>query len=295
MIISVINHTHGKLKDEAVQEVIRAINRQITQDFEPYWSFGAELRLEGKSGPQPTKQSLPDMRGDAVIYLWDGSDVPGAIGYHDANNSGIPYGFVFTDISAQIGEPWSVTLSHEALELIGDPEANLLVMGPHPAHPARIAFHWFEMCDAVQNEQYDIDGVKVSNFVLPLYFTVNNETGSRNDFLGRAYGGKSLVSFNINPGGYVGFFDPATNNWDTFSRKGDKTAERRLELKSQLKQARRSVQYKCFGARPAMLQATGRFGAGRHQAFDVEHIAREAVLMAAGPRTRRRKLQAKRK
>lgn len=54
-----------------MQEAIRAINRQIVEDFEPYWSLGARLRLEGKSGKKPSKQNLADMRGDAVIYLWD--------------------------------------------------------------------------------------------------------------------------------------------------------------------------------------------------------------------------------
>ena len=54
MIISIINHTNGKVKDEELQEAIRAINRQIAEDFEPYWSLGARLRLEGKSGKKPS-------------------------------------------------------------------------------------------------------------------------------------------------------------------------------------------------------------------------------------------------
>ena len=67
MIISIINHTNGQVSDEELQFAIRAINRQIAEDFEPYWSLGAELRLEGKSGKKPQKQSISDMRGDAVI------------------------------------------------------------------------------------------------------------------------------------------------------------------------------------------------------------------------------------
>jgi len=42
MIISIINRSH-RLKDEQVQNAIRAINRQVAEDFEPYWSFGATL------------------------------------------------------------------------------------------------------------------------------------------------------------------------------------------------------------------------------------------------------------
>ena len=50
MIISILNHTNGQITDEQLQVAIRAINRQIAGDFEPYWSIGGELRLEGKSG-----------------------------------------------------------------------------------------------------------------------------------------------------------------------------------------------------------------------------------------------------
>jgi hypothetical protein len=243
MIISVINHTNGRLLDEQVQTAIRAINRQINEDFEPYWSLRAQLRLEGRSTPQPTKQTLPDMRGDAVIYLWDKSDVAGALGYHDRNDPGIPFGFVFLDIIEKYGENWTVTLSHEALEAILDPEVNLLAKGPHPTDPGRDVFHWYEACDAVQAETYQIDHIDVSNFVLPLYFTEDNELGSRNDFLGRSYNGQTLKSFGVNPGGYIGFFDPTTGSTDTFSMKGDAIAARRLEFKKLAKEARRAVRY----------------------------------------------------
>jgi hypothetical protein len=115
MIISIINHSNGQVTDEQLQGAVRAINRQIAEDYEPYWSIGATLRLEGRSGQKPEKQNIADMRGDAVIYLWDKVDVEGALGYHDANNRGIPYGFVFTELSKKLVENWTVTLSHEAL------------------------------------------------------------------------------------------------------------------------------------------------------------------------------------
>ncbi len=244
MIISVINHTNGKVSDEELQVAIRAINQQIEQDFEPYWSLGAQLRLEGKSGNKPSKQNLADMRGSAVLYMWDQMDVDGALGYHDQNNRGIPFGFVFTDLAQQLGEPWSVTLSHEALELIGDQEVNLLVGGPHPANPDKLVFHWYEMCDAVQAETYALDDVVVSNFVLPLYFTGSEELGGRNDFLGRSHNGNTLRSFGVNPGGYIGFFDPETGKMDTYFGRNDALAQKRLELKGRAKGARRSLRYR---------------------------------------------------
>ena len=74
-------------------------------------------------------------------------------------------------------------------------------MGPHPQAPSADVFFWYEMCDAVQDEVYKVDGIDVSNFLLPLYFTSDVEAGCRNDFLGRFYNGKALESFGINPGG----------------------------------------------------------------------------------------------
>ncbi|MGE0453994.1 MAG: S8 family serine peptidase [Vicinamibacteria bacterium] len=237
MIISIINRSAGALEDEDLQQAIRAVNRQIAEDFEPYWSMGATLRLEGHKGGGP--QSASDMRGDAILYVSNKADVADALGYHERNNHGIPYGFVFLDVAKEVEEDWRVTLSHEALEMIADPEVNLLVQGPHPEDPERQVFHWYEVCDAVQAESYVVDGVPVSNFVLPLYFTSEAEPGGRNDFLGRRYKGRSLQSFGVNPGGYIGFFDPEEKEHVTFAP--DPEAKRRMGIKYRVGKARRAV------------------------------------------------------
>ena len=237
MIISVINRSQT-ISDEKVQEVIRAINRQIAQDFEPYWSFGATLRLEGPIGQQPSIRTLSDMRGDAVLYLLDGSSALDATGVHQANYKDIPYGFVFLGLCEQIQEDWSVTLSHEALELVGDPMCNLLVEGNHPIDRRRRVFHLFEMCDAVQAETYFIDGVEVSNFVLPSYFSIGEQEGRRNDFLGRVHDGKTLASFGMNPGGYINIYDAKSGKWEQPMCEGDDAALLRKKLKSKLKAGR---------------------------------------------------------
>lgn len=279
MIISVINHAHGSISDAELQAVIRGVNRQIAEDFEPYWSLGATLRLEGRSEKAPSKLHMLDLRGDAILYLWDKVDVDDALGYHDQNARGIPYGFVFTELAKELGESWSVTLSHEALELIADPEVNLLVMGPHPANPNKTVFHWYEMSDAVQNETYEIDGVQVSNFVLPLYFTGSDEPGGRNDFLGTSNGGKPLNSFGVNPGGYVGFYNPETGKHETFTRKGDAVAKRRLMIKGEARSSRRAQRYARFA--PAASADVPGEGGPRRAAGAPRAAARDA---AAAPR-----------
>jgi len=229
------------MPDEAVLRVIRAINRQIAEDFAPYWGQPATLRLEGRAAARPDREKPPELRGDAILYLWDETDVEGALGYHDENSIGLPVGFVFTALSEELGEPYSVTLSHEALELIGDANVNKLAAGPHPGDPNKWVLHWYEMCDAVQAESYEIDDVAVSNFVLPLYLTPEEQPGGRNDFLGRAHNGATLKSFGVNPGGYVGFLDPETNQMETWSAPHDQEAERRLRIKEKAGMTRRSV------------------------------------------------------
>ena len=105
------------------------------------------------------------------------------------------------------------------------------------------------MCDAVQAESYEIEGIEVSNFVLPLYFTYDSEKntdelGSRNDFLGtiNQVTGQTLASFGVNPGGYVVVRDPEQKIWYTHTP--DEKAEVRKEIKSQAEEVRRAMRYK---------------------------------------------------
>lgn len=291
MLISVINHTRGRKKvgDRELQDVIRAINRQIEEDFAPVWGMTARLRLEGRAQKDADEATNADMRGDAILYLLTTvADAGDALGFHDLNNSGVPFGFVYTELSEENGEDWSVTLSHEALELIADPEANLLVMGPHPDDEHTV-FHWFEMCDAVQAETYKIDGITLSNFVLPLYFTGTrdvDEPGARNNFLGTP-----LPSFGVTPGGYVGFYDPKTGDMGDFHAAHDALAEHRMKVKAQAMKTRRANRYKAAGAKtrqraavaaPApATEAAGEIAASQLRAGDVLLYRREGWLSDA--------------
>ena len=246
MLISVVNFTRT-LKDEDVQTVLRAVNTQIALDFEPYWHMGARLRLEG-AGSRLDRQAPPELRGDAIIYLWDRhADVSDAVGYHKANRHGLPYGFVFAQIAKELREPWSVTLSHEALELIADPESNTVVAGPCPGQRHRYVFYWYEVCDAVQDETYRVLGVDVSNFVLPSYFSAHPKAGGRNDFLGHQHKGKRLAPFGVNPGGYVGYYDPKTSREKSIT--ADQRAQRRIHVKKKLGKAHRHHRYRHISRR----------------------------------------------
>ena len=96
------------------------------------------------------------------------------------------------------------------------------------------------MCDAVQAESYKVDGVAVSNFVLPLYFTMGEQVGARNDLLNR--GPKPLRSFGIKDGGYIGFYDPDVKDHVTVP--ADAKGQHRLTTKEPMGRTRRGLLYR---------------------------------------------------
>lgn len=213
-VIAVVDQS-GEPRDE-VARVVAAVNQQISQDFAPsWWGLAGHLDVwpEEVGVPDPER----DTRADAVLYLVPTPNLPDALGFHDLAKSGRPYGFVFTELARSLGEHWSTTLSHEALELLLDPEANLYAEGPHPLDRRRSVFHWREASDAVQSYTYFGEaGVALADFLLPAYFTRQLEPSRNTHFLGHTIAGKpDLPSFGIAPGGYVGYLDPKTGRTET--------------------------------------------------------------------------------
>lgn len=216
--IAIINFSMH-LSDQAVQEAIRAVNRQIVEDFAPIWGAGRMLRLHAAGFDPTDPDSLEEepVQADSVIYLVDQPTLPGALGFHDMNARGLPFGFVFIlDLS-----DWTVTLSHEVLELISDPTVNIFVPGPDPRDSTNWVLHAYENCDAVERTSYEIDGVRVSNFLTPHYFTFGDKPGTRNDFLG-----VGVTSFGVTRGSHIAFFDLSTNTWEVFYGRMDPTLMR---------------------------------------------------------------------
>ena len=245
MLISVINRSIG-VTDAELQTAVRAINRQLEEDFYPHWQFGARLRLDsagrvrGERARPVDLPKLPGRRGDAVLYIEDSATMAATEGYHDGNNADVPFGFVFLDACSTGSDSWTVALSHEAIELVGDPLNNLLVQGPHPTDHRHLVFHQFELCDAVSGESYQIEGVDVQNFLLPGWFSRAVVPGARNDFLGRVEPGESLPPFGIAPGGYLLFWDdraPEGRKWTPHYDTGDGMAGRQAAAKVEAKMA----------------------------------------------------------
>jgi hypothetical protein len=205
--IAVINFA-STLTDQAAQEAIRAVNRQVMEDFAPIWGYGRLLKLHAVdfNPADPDSLSPQKVPADSAMYLVDEASLPGALGFHDLNTHDVPVGFVF------VLDPndWTVTLSHEALELILDPTVNIFVPGPDPRNPTNIVLHTYEACDAVERISYSIDGIAVSDFLTPSYFTIGDAHGTRNDFLGIG-----VPSFGVTPNSHIAFFDLMTGSFET--------------------------------------------------------------------------------
>ena len=223
--IAVINQS-TRLTQERSRKAVAAINRQLKEHFFPAWHIAARCKLVS---PKVDVKKLTD---ECLMLIQDHA-TDDALGYHDkVLGTGKPYGYVFLDTSKDLDEAWTVTLSHEVLELVLNPVTNFHAIGRHPKE-ARTVAHWLEACDAVQDQTYTIDRVEVSDFLLPLYFTPEREKGANNDYLG-----KRLDSLGLTPGGYQGFFDPKTGKDETVF--ADKRAREREAIKSQLGTLRRS-------------------------------------------------------
>ncbi len=206
--IAIINFSSA-LSDQDVQDAIRVVNRQVVEDFMPIWGGGRTLKLHATVFDPADEDTLKEeeIRAESVIYLIDQGNIPMALGYHSLNSSELPFGFVFTEF---INE-WTVTLSHEVLELIIDPTANIFVPGPDPrdpTNPDKFVLHTYEVCDAVERTSYRIDGIRVSNFITPAWFAAGDAAGTRNDFLG-----VDVPSFQATTGSHLAFFDLLENEF----------------------------------------------------------------------------------
>jgi len=209
MIISVVNQTNGEIADPDLLAAIRVVNQQIANDFAPYWHMPATLRLEGTRLDQPRANAAGVVRGDAVLYVTSETGMGDPEGFHERNFRGVPYGVVYSQISEETGDPWSVTLSHEVIELIADPQGNNYIMGRSPHDARKTVFYWFELCDAVSSQTYEIDGIALQSFLLPAYFEPPTP-GARTNFLGL-----ELAPFGIAPESYLGYYDPERHSQET--------------------------------------------------------------------------------
>jgi hypothetical protein len=182
------------LKDEEVTAAMSSLQTQISRDFAPAWGIDAELSFAGHESAKP-----PD--GTWWLAILDDADQASAYGYHDVTNDHLPLGKVFAATDIKNGKQWTVTASHELLEMIVDPEINLAVL--EQGDPSTVGMLYaYEVCDPCESEAhgYQIDGVLVSDFVFPAWFQGSRARNSAQfDFCKHIH-----EPFELAAGGYIG-------------------------------------------------------------------------------------------
>jgi len=208
--VAVVNAS-SVLTDKQITPVIQALQVQVSTHFAPVWGTDAQLIqvLQGQKVPAGAWQ----------LVILDDSDTAGALGYHDLTSEGYPIGKVFAGTDMKYGNLWSVTASHELLEMLGDADINLTVQVDDTTFIA------YENCDACEDDSlgYFIllkngPKVKVSDFVTPAWFMANPPAGAKLDFAGHI-----SQPFQLLPGGYIGVWTPQ-GGWTQKTAEGDTKA-----------------------------------------------------------------------
>ncbi len=184
----------GQLAPSIVAKAAAALQKQATRDFGPIWDVAA------------TVDAFPSLN-DVPLGYWPiivGQEGQGGGGVHlDRDNQP----FALVDFTPD----WSVTASHECLEMLADPFGNRLIAGdgPDPARPGRVEF-LVEVCDPceVPDLGYTVNGVPVSDFYTPLYFEPPQPAAAkRYDFMGNITAPRQVLR-----GGYLSWRE-ADGNW----------------------------------------------------------------------------------
>lgn len=188
------------LTDAEIATAIAALQIQINRDFAPAWNVSATLVAVAKGKAPPI--------GAWVMNLMDISDQAGALGYHDLTADGLPLGKVFVKDDLKFGLSWTVTLSHEILESLGDPYIQNAVFIQKTNTTGTL--YALEVCDPCEDDSigYLINGVQVSDFVYPTWFEVFRRANSTKfDHMGILTAPLQLAK-----GGYIGTFVVAPNS-----------------------------------------------------------------------------------
>lgn len=197
------------LSDAEVKKHVVAIQHQIRNEWANIWGYDADLIFMPKNAP-------PRSGMWHAVYL-DNADQAGALGYHDLTPEGLPLGKIFAKTTLDYKGLVSVTASHEILEMLGDPDVNLIAMGTDPGGNPK--FYAYEVCDAVEADNFgyaSVNGVMVSDFVTPAWFESFRTQGST------LFSYKKNVNapFQLAPGGYIGVLDPNTG-WSQITARSE--------------------------------------------------------------------------
>jgi hypothetical protein len=196
----------SKSKKVTLQELTRvsaALQRQVSRDLAPIWNIDATVDAFGDPNDVPA--------GYWKITVMDTIPAKSAAGFH-LDDQGQPFAQV------QWSPTWSLTASHECLEMLVDPFGHQAATGPSPKlEQGRVRF-LVEVCDPCEAQQFAYkintasqNEILVSDFYSPEYFSPVQGAGVRYSFQGNITAPRQVLD-----GGYLSWQAGDGHVWQLF-------------------------------------------------------------------------------
>ncbi|GAA3153312.1 hypothetical protein [Streptomyces echinatus] len=182
-----------RISASGLSRVAAALQKQATRDFGPIWQVTATV-------------DAFDRLEDVPVGYWPlivVDDVPDAAGFH-LDENGQPFSLI------EFSDSWSLTASHEMLEMLADPLGDRLVAGRSPHPEQGVVEFLVEVADPSEAAEfgYTVNGMLVSDFFTPRFYDPVVSDGVRYSF-----GGHIKEPRQILRGGYLTWRDPVTDDW----------------------------------------------------------------------------------
>ena len=181
-----------------VMRVAAALQKQASRDLAPIWNISATVDAFEKLEDVPI--------GYWPMIVKDNIGFSGAAGIH-LDKDRQPFALI---TSASDLDSWSLTASHESLEMLVDPFGDRLIAGDSPKDgQGRVSF-LVEVSDPSEAAEfaYTCNGILVSDFYTPRFFDPIVSPGVRYSFTGAITEPRQVLS-----GGYLSWVDSTTGHW----------------------------------------------------------------------------------
>ena len=175
-----------------VTRVSAALQQQVTRDLSQFWDMQATVDAFA------TLEDVPPGYWPVVVRDDIGQD---AAGVH-CDDTGQPMALITADLD------WSITASHEALEMLVDPFGNQRIAGQSVSPDQGRVEYLLEISDPVSAKWYQVNGVKVSDFLTPRFFDPVQAPGVKYSFMGNLTGPRQILF-----DGYLTWFEPVSAEW----------------------------------------------------------------------------------
>ncbi|MEO6028377.1 MAG: hypothetical protein ABIR79_16045 [Candidatus Binatia bacterium] len=171
-----------------------ALQKQVARDLRPIWQLNATVDAFASLDDVPL--------GYWPIVMMDKIPFP-AQGIHLNKKNGDPFALV------EVSNNWTLTTSHECLEMLVDPSGNRTVASNSVKPGQGRVSYLVEVCDPSEAAKfaYTVNGVLLSDFYTPEFFDPVPSNGVRYSFVGAITQPREVLD-----GGYLSWFDPASGH-----------------------------------------------------------------------------------